>query len=197
MAIVNGYVTLSDLKTYLTVSGSTEDARLESAIEAASRAIDTWTRRRFYATSATKYFQGEQDFGEYCMFDDDLLTITEVSTDDQNRRVYTAWSASDYEAEPYNEGPPYNLLRRAPESNKVFPVWPRGVRITGTWGYSTTAPQAIAAACLILAARYYKRKDAPFGVIGTPELGFMRVTSKDPEVIALLEPYRRLVMVGV
>jgi hypothetical protein len=69
--------------------------------------------------------------------------------------------------------------------------------VTGTWGYSATPPQAVADACVILAARYYKRKDAPFGVVGTPELGFMRVTPRDHDVLALLMPFKRLEMAGV
>lgn len=197
MAITNGYVTLADLKTYLNISGATEDARLETAIESASRAIDAYTRRVFYATSAVKYFQSEPDFGHTVIIDDDLLTVTEIATDDQNTRVYTAWAGSDYELEPVNSGPPYNMIRVAPLAVKTFPIWPRGVRITGTWGFAATAPQAVGDACLILGARYYKRKDAPFGVVGTPELGLMRVTSKDHDVAALLMPYRRMDVVGV
>ena len=57
-------------------------------------------------------------------------------------------------------------------------------------------PDAIERAALLLATRYFKRKDAPFGVLGTPELGFMRVTAKDPEIRALLNPYRRLEVIG-
>lgn len=192
MAIVNGYAALADLKQYLNVSTAGEDARLETAIESASRAIDQYTRRRFYSTSAVKYFAAEPDYGDAVFFDDDLLTVTEIATDDLNNRVYTAWAVSDYELEPINSGPPYTQIRVAPQSVKKFPVWMRGVRITGTWGYAATAPQAVADACVMLAARYYKRKDAPFGVVGTPELGLMRITARDHDVAPLLMPYRRL-----
>ena len=37
MAIVNGYCTLAELKTYLGLSGSGQDDNLENAIEGASR----------------------------------------------------------------------------------------------------------------------------------------------------------------
>lgn len=197
MPITNGYAALADLKQYLNVTGTTEDARLETAIESASRAIDTFTRRRFYSVSGVRYFAAEPDFSEAVLMDDDLLTVTEVATDDQNTRSYTAWSASDYELEPVNSGPPYTQIRVAPQSVKRFPVWPRGVRVTGTWGFSATAPQAVADACVIMAARYYKRKDAPFGVVGTPELGLMRITARDHDVAPLLMPFRRLEIGGV
>jgi hypothetical protein len=197
MPIVNGYASLADIKLYLNVTGTGEDARLETAIESASRAIDAFTRRRFFSVSAVKYYWAEPDYEQAILLDDDLLTVTEVATDDQNNRVYTPWAATDYELEPINNGPPWTQIRVAPQSIKRFPIWARGVRVTGAWGYSATAPQAVGDACVVLAARYYKRKDAPFGVVGTPELGFMRVTPRDHDVLALLMPFKRLEMAGV
>lgn len=192
MAIVNGYATLAELKTYLSVTANTEDSRLESAIEAASRAIDTECRRVFYGTTEVRYV--EADTSEYIAFPDDLLSVTEVAIDLGNRN-YSALSASDYELEP---SIPYQAVYQSPTSTRPFPYGRRGVRITGVWGYSATGshPDAIRKACLILATRYYKRKDAAFGVIGTPELGYTRINAKDPEVRGLLSTYRRLDILG-
>ena len=39
MAISNGYVALSELKSYIGLSGSGQDTNLENAIEGASRLI--------------------------------------------------------------------------------------------------------------------------------------------------------------
>ena len=196
MAITNGYVTLSDLKAWLGISGSTDDTRLELAIEGASRAIDAECSRQFYATSATRYF--ETDDPLRCDLDDDLLSVISIAYDSTGRRDYITLTVSDYELDP--EVAPYRTIFIAPASSYFFPIdQRRGVRVEGSWGYNATgnAPQAIARACLILATRYFKRKDAPFGVIGTPELGFMRVTARDPEVRALLNPYRRYEMGAV
>ena len=195
MAITNGYCSLNDLKTYLGITGSTDDARLELAIEAASRAIDGECSRRFYASSLIIY--PIADRADSVMLPDDLLTITELATDDTGTRVYTAWAGSDYELEP--ETAPYRTIWVAPGSSKAFaPGERRRVKVTGTWGYCALAsvPDAIERAALLLATRYFKRKDAPFGVLGTPELGFMRVTARDPEIRALLNPYRRLEVIG-
>lgn len=190
MAITNGYASLAELKTWLGISGSTDDARLELAIEAASRAIDTECSRTFYASSATLYF--EADVPDRCDLNADLLSVTSIAVDTTGRRDYQALGASDYELDP--EAAPYRTIWIAPGSSFSFPIdQRRAVRVIGSWGYNATGsqPQAINRACLILATRYFKRKDAPFGVIGTPELGFMRVTARDPEVRALLQPYRR------
>jgi hypothetical protein len=196
MAIVNGYATLQELKTWLGITGATDDARLELAIEGASRAIDTECSRRFFATTLTKFFATDDPMR--FDVDDDLLSVTSIDIDLTGLRAYTALSVTDYELEP--EVAPYRQVFIAPGSSQSFPVEQRrAVRVVGSWGYNATGshPQAVNRACLILATRYFKRKDAPFGVLGTPELGFMRVTSRDPEVRALLQPYRRYEMGAV
>lgn len=195
MAITNGYASLAELKTYLSITASTDDARLELAIEAASRAIDAECSRQFYATSATRYYQ--PDDPHRLTLDDDLLSVTSIAVDRSGMRDYANLAATDYELDP--EAAPYRTVWIAPASTQAFPLVRRGVRIQGAWGYCLAGdqPQAITRACLILATRFFKRKDAPFGVIGTPELGYLRVTARDPEVRALLSPYRRYQMGAV
>ena len=189
MAITNGYATLSQIKTYLSTSSTNDDARLENAIEAASRAIDAACRRTFFATSATRYFEAEAT--DYISLPDDLLSVTELAIDTGNRN-YVALSASDYELEPGTA--PYTSIHTAPGGTRYFPTGRRGIRINGSFGFCATGshPDAINNACLILAVRYFKRRDAAFGVIGTPELGFTRIQSKDPEAASLIMPYRRM-----
>ncbi len=44
-------------------------------------------------------------------------------------------------------------------------------------------------AALLLGARLFKRKDAPLGVLGSLDLGYVRVSAReDPEVVGLLAP---------
>lgn len=190
MAITNGYTSLSDLKTYLGITGTTDDARLELAVEAASRAIDAECSRQFFATSTTRYFQTDDPLR--CDLNDDLHSVTSIAYDSTGRRDYIVLAGTAYELDP--EAAPYRTIHIAPGANVAFPIEQRrGVRVIGAWGYCATGsqPQAITRACMILATRYFKRKDAPFGVVGTPELGYLRVTARDPEVRALLNPYRR------
>lgn len=54
MTVVNGYCTLDELKARLDISttDTADDTKLEVIIQAASRAIDAKTGRRFYATTA-------------------------------------------------------------------------------------------------------------------------------------------------
>ena len=80
MAITNGYATLPEVKAELRLTTTVDDARIERAIEAASRAIDNATLRRFYTTS------GEQrifrSWGATALVDDaQSVTLVEESTD--------------------------------------------------------------------------------------------------------------------
>ena len=47
-------------------------------------------------------------------------------------------------------------------------------------------------ACLLIAARLFRRGEAPFGVVGSAEFGSARIMTRDPDVRGLLNPYRRI-----
>lgn len=189
MAITNGYATLADAKAYLGITDAIDDTALEGAVEAASRALDAVTGRVFYTETATRHITA--DTPDLLFLPWDLVSVTTMTTDDDGDRVYeTTWAANDYDLEP-TSGPPYTMIMTIPVGRYNFPTQRRGVAIEGVWGYASTVPAAIKQACLIMATRYFRRKDAPFGVLGTPELGFMRITSRDPEVRQLLAPFIR------
>ncbi len=59
------------------------------------------------------------------------------------------------------------------------------IRITAKWGWPTV-PAEIELATRLQAARLYRRKDSPQGVITSPEFGGIRVSRFDPDVRALL-----------
>lgn len=197
MAITNGYATLPDLKRRLSIEDTSEDAVLEQVIEAASRAIDAYTDRQFYATSATRYFTAESS---ELLFVDDLLTVTTLKTLSANSsgtRTYGyTWATTDYDLEPYNSTPK-TMIQVNPSGAYTFPTDRKGVEIVGSWGYSSTTPDDINEACLIQAARLFKRKDSPFGVIGTPETGVARIPTVDQDVRQLIQRYRRLTIGAV
>lgn len=62
------------------------------------------------------------------------------------------------------------------------------MRVTARWGWPAL-PVQIEMATRMMAARLYRRKDSPQGVINVPEFGGMRVSRFDPDVRALLGPY--------
>ena len=64
------------------------------------------------------------------------------------------------------------------------------LQVTAKHGWSAV-PDDVAQACILKAAALFKRKDAPFGVAGFGEFGAVRIGKEDPQVIELLQEYRR------
>ena len=196
MAITNGYATLAELKASLAITDTQDDTMLEIAITASSRMIDDYTDRFFYSNGTTQtpatYYYTAQD---YWLIDiDDNFLITEIATDDDFDQTWsTVWATSDFLVEPVNnpnKGWPINRLIAV--DSYVFPLnIPQGVRVKGRFGWSAV-PSEINQACIIQSSRLFVRKQSPFGIAGTPELGTVRLTSRlDPDVEALIRPFKR------
>lgn len=196
--MTNLYVTLSLLKSsaYLDISDTDDDQGLLAAIEAASRATERITERRFYATSETRYFTPTDPER---VFVGDFLGITMLSTDSSGDRTYaTTWTASDYELWPPNaplDGRPYRAIELHPTGSYTFPVARNAVKLVGSFGFCELedVPGDIVEAVALAASRMYKRHKATFGVSGTPEYGLMASVvpslKKDPDYMALVEPF--------
>ena len=195
--ITNGYATLDQLKGHLAIElGDTkDDALLERAIEAASRAIDELCGRTFYQATETRYYEAD---GWDVIEVDDLVSVTTLKTDEDQDRVYeTVWGATDFELDP-SDGPPYTRIYATPTGSYAFPIWQRrAVQVVGTFGWSNV-PIPVVQACLLMAARVWKRKDTPLGIqVGKPEFGNLSIPAKDPDVEKLLMPYRKFMLLGV
>jgi len=194
MAITNGYCTLAEVKAALRITDTIDDSLLEMSVESASRLIDGYANRSFYsAGSAARYFVADNDFLTYI---DDAVSITEIATDTSADGTYDIiWQASDYQLEPLNgrvDGlpAPYNAIRAI--GDYTFPIWGGEglVKVTGTWGFSAV-PVTVKQAAIIQASRIFKRLDSPLGVLSSPDLGYIRVSSRlDPDVAMLIDPYK-------
>jgi hypothetical protein len=194
MAITNGYCTLNELKASLRITDNVDDALLELAIESASREIDSSCERTFYNMgTATRYFVAQDAF--YTEIDD-LISITHLKTDPDGDGSYTiTWSAGDYQLEPLNgfvSGivSPSTGIRA--KDTYLFPLEEGEalVEVRGVWGWSAT-PVAVKQATIIMASRLYKRNDSPLGVAGFGDIGVVRVAKLDPDVEALIMPFKK------
>ena len=191
MTITNGYCALTDLEYE---SGDTPDnARLESIIEAVSRAIDQIKLRRFFTTAAdeTRYFTAGHR--HRCIIDD-LLTITSLKTDEDGDGTFeTTWTTSDYNLLPRDGGAsqrPWLEVSKKPIGSYLFPLHDDAVQVTGKFGYSTTTPLPIKEACILGVSRVRGRKNMPYGVSGSAELGTLQIVAKlknDGEFMLLLD----------
>lgn len=200
MAITNGYATLADVKAAFRIEDAVDNDQLELAIESASRQIDGYCERVFYnAGTATRYYTPKDAFWTEI---DDLVSLSELQTSSNGTGFNVTWTSGDYQLEPVNGvvggiETPYTRIRAI--GSLLFPIWePRTpdafeatVKVTGVWGFSSV-PVVIRQATIMLAQRQFKRYDAPFGIAGFGDLGAMRVGRVDPDVEALIAPYRKV-----
>ena len=198
MAITNGYCSLADLKAALRVQDSIDDSLLELAIESASREIDGYCERVFYSTSATRVYAPTN----ICrVTTDDIISVTTLKSSSDGVTYDITWQTSDYQLEPLNGVAgglvtPYTRIRAT--GNYLMPTFSVGtfyelealIQVVGVFGWSAI-PAAIRQATVILAMRLFKRLDSPMGVISN-DLGSMRVGRVDPDVEALLSPFRKV-----
>lgn len=196
MAITNGYATLAELKSSLTITDTSDDALLELAITSTSRMIDDFTGRFFYAngTSQSPVIRYYTPNDPWSLAVDDFVSISQIATDDNfNQTWSTVWATSDFMEEPKNNslrGWPYTRLLAT--GRYVWPYYlPQACKITGVWGWPAV-PSEVNQACIIQSSRIFVRKQSPFGIAGTPELGTVRLSSRlDPDVEAFLRPIKR------
>jgi hypothetical protein len=209
MAWAPSYITSAQLHDDLRIAiGDTvDDAMLGYAITAASRAIDQHCGRQFgqLAAPAARYYEPRWDRRQtrWVIPIDDLMTTTglAVAADINDDGTYSTTLVlnTDFQPFPWNaaaDNVPWTALAGSkslvfnPPSSVLFD---RIVRVTAQWGWSAV-PDVVVQATLIQAARFFKRRDAPFGVAGSPDMGSeLRLLAKlDPDVQLLLDPVRRL-----
>lgn len=97
----------------------------------------------------------------------------------------------DYILVPYTaaaRGWPYTGIMATP--GRTFPVADGAVRVIASFGWPAV-PAPVRTAVLLQASRLFKRRLAPFGIAGSPEMGSeLRLLAKlDPDVESLLQPY--------
>lgn len=201
MAITNGYCSLQEIKAAARITDSVDDALLELSVEAASRQIDRACDRIFYnAGTATRVFLPTDPYATEI---DDAISISAVKTSTSADGNFDAtWSSSDYELQPLNGRVggsywPYTDIKAI--GDYLFPVWTTNttnsneatVQVTGVWGW-TAVPVDIKQATILLAMRQFKRYDSPLGVAGFGDIGAIRVGRIDPDVDALIQPFKKI-----
>ena len=194
------YISVSELKTYLDISGTGDDGLLQALINSAQAAIDRHCGRSFEATTATRYFErcDLDDHGFKLMMDDDLLTVTTLTNGDSGATVIpaTEYWLTDASGRRRPSGP-YHAIRLKIDSTYSWEFdTDYFVSVLGTWGYTASASNDIKHACKRLAAYYYAQKDAQvFDVTAVPEAGVITVPQGMPrDVKMILDPY---VKVGI
>lgn len=177
------------------------DTFIESlALATAARAIDAECRRTFQlagtAPATARIYSAvcsTDGYGRYSIEMDDVAdpsSIT-VSFDSSGNGDYTS-PCVDFRVGPSNaaaKGLPYREL--VFDLGVIVPYVRDGVQVTAPWGWAAWPP-TITLANLIQASRFLKRRDAPFGVAGSPDMGSeIRLLAKlDPDVALMVDDYK-------
>jgi hypothetical protein len=202
MAWSPDYATTADLRAFMRIGDNEDDAVLTSAITAASRAVDQATNRQFGLVAAPEPRDYPPRFdvrSRRWMIDvDDVMTTVGLTAhvDLDGDQTFTH-EITDYGLLPSNSANrarPWTTLvvQRASTVQPRDPTVDQ-VRVTARWGW-TTVPDAIRNATLLQASRLVTRRDSPFGVAGSPDMGSeLRLLAKvDPDVEVTVRPYRRV-----
>ena len=209
MAITNGYITQNDLKAFVGIptSDTADDDLLDNAINGASRQIDAFCGRKFYAdasATAREYFTNDY----FKLYVDDISTTTDlvIKYDDDDDGTYeTTVPSTEYKLLPINgvvggiEGSPFYLIQLNSDGDYEWPLSNTSNRpyaqITAKWGYATT-PEPIKYACKMLASELFAMRNAPLGVAGVGDFGVVNV-QQNREVTRLLLPFRKASVLGI
>lgn len=204
MTITNGYLTTAEARDYCGLSDLADTELLDSTVEAVSRMVDNHCQRTFYseAAQARTFETMSADMLSFGAFND-LVSVTSIKFDrDGDGTFEETLTAPLYQLLPpggasFPEAGPYTALQLFNQT--WFPV-PGGTagtgrtyltEITGTWGWPAV-PTAVKQATRIMVSRIMKRQESPQGVAGFGEFGVVRISRIDPDVLALLAPYRLL-----
>jgi len=193
------YATLAQFKAAVGIgtADTADDTALQNVLDATDTLIDLYCDRKtgFGTATETRYYTAE-DY-QYVLTDD-LVSVTTLQTDDDANGTYeTTWtSGTDFVLAPRNaalDGFPYTEI-------DTSVTWPRnfpkdvylGVKVTGVFGFPSV-PAAVVQAEIIQAGAVWNSRTAPFGVIGSADLGGILRMSRalHPEAALILEPYRK------
>ncbi len=197
------YATSAELKHFARIpdgdgEDTVDDAELGLALTSASRAIDKACNRQFgnvdaVSTARTYTARWSPGWRRYVVeiddiYNDDVVTVTSSGA-----------ALTDFTLEPINaeaDGIPYTMLVYGTATGIWSDFYPfnfarNTIIVTSTrWGWAAV-PSAIKNATLIQASRFFKRRDSPFGIAGSPDLGneLRLLKQLDPDVAVLVQPY--------
>ncbi len=187
------YCTSTDVRQYLGISSTGDDTLITALIARATAQIEMHTHRDFESATGTRRFVvGVDTEGDTLYFDEDIVSITTVTTD-ADAASPTTISSTEYVTLPRNRTPYYGIkiLASADKSWDYTDDPEMGITVAGKWGYSTAPPADIKNAAIRLSAFLYRLKDAQvFDVQAIPEAGVITVPQGIPKDVQLiLEPY--------
>jgi hypothetical protein len=192
------YALVEELRQLLDLASedTASDVDLQRALDAAQSWIDWFTGRTFGLTSAGTARTVAAATETVVPLVDLQSTSPLVEVDTAGDRSFaTTLDPAQYALSPLS-GPPFDqLMAWAVPAGGIEPyVFTPGelVRVTGVWGCVDARgrlPAPVNQAALLLAARWFARREAPFAVLQSAALdAFQTVPAQDADVLTLLIP---------
>lgn len=175
------YATLSELKSYLGISGTSEDSILTTCLNAATLAIEAYTKRKFEAVTGTREYIYEGR--DVILLDEDLCELTSFK--------FNGVDVVKYRLYPVNETPKSWIRVYELPNSVTYGDYEQLFTVVGKWGYSLTPPSDVKVACMRWASYLYRLKDAQvFDVTYLAELGQVTIQKGVPrDVVELIGRY--------
>lgn len=197
------YATVEELRDFMNKEGAEDDVLLSAILDGATKSIDRAVGKELPgldyfdapdAASARTYAGSGKGYQriDRCI----AITLVEVKAS-YTATDYVEWAADDWLAYqgsykfPVFGTLPYTAIMADP--NGDYSVFTRGyqgptVRVTARWGYSATPPDDVHLACMMQAARWYKRgQSAMSDTMASGELGMLLYRqSLDPDIKRIL-----------
>lgn len=189
------YASLGDLKSAIRITDTDSDGLLQVALDAATEAIDEHCNRTFVASVVATARVFSPIAGR--VVTDDFYTTDELIISVGGTPIPAAvpFVSAGYILTPENAiaiGEPYTGFDYTSFPISAFPLlWAiqrADTTVTAKWGYAADIPPAVNMACLLQASRWFARRNSPYGVAGSPEMGSeLRLLAKlDPDVAVML-----------
>lgn len=184
------YATLADLKAFLKITDTRDDAQLSVRLVAGTRRVELDTGRRFWPASAVATRTYRATHPEI-LLTDDIATSTGLVVEVGRGSSWSALDTSAMDAIPDNAEAKGRAIEGLRLTSGAWPLYgATRVRITALWGW-LAVPEDIETACILASARLYRRMSAVEGVLGNSEFGPVRVSRYDADYDNLIGPYVR------
>ena len=203
------YATADELRDFVRIDDDADDAVLTAALAGASRMIDhaadprpgRWRQfgrtdepeARYFTPSRRGYDVYIRD--QWVAETDDIASEVgiDVAADVSGDGAYVAITGTVLlPRNAAGQGLPWSSVLFTGSSMPCPPLIAESVKVTAEWGWPGV-PEAIHEAAMLQASRLVSRRDAPFGVAGSPETGSeVRLLARlDPDVENLVRPFMR------
>lgn len=181
MAWKPDYVTSDELKAYLEIDSSDDDAFVALWVTTASRNVDGFCGRQFGKSDTTVVREFNQPIWDRaaCAW---VHVVDDIYADDDLVVLDADGGELDVTLEPLNaaaDGVPFErILTESPGRISVS---------TSKWGWASV-PSSIKVGMLLMGARLAARRGSPFGVAGSPSDGSeIRLLARlDPDMLTVL-----------